>query len=137
MCRKRNAPPPLSSWKEQVDIYSRAAEQQRLTTERIEAEKRHNAELKDYKDRLEIFKQKFKCHINGCTVIATKPVSGMATDYPTRDNESFKPYHYPYINWDEPSDLYLCTRCNQWTCKKHIHSGICIECWSKATGLKF
>lgn len=67
--------------------------------------------------KLSAFQRKFKCHVCG------KPSSGPRQDYTQSSGISQSgdqgewrgPKHY-YYDWDSPSDLFRCPKCNQLTC---------------------
>lgn len=110
---------------------------------------------KEYDRLLAEFQQRFRCHV--CNRPATRPVIQSQNqhsylwnkgwyDYIDEDYQGHVPNfdrYYIYklaellkfgnhrVDWSRPSDLKKCARCSQWTCKEHIHMGICQTCAEK------
>lgn len=106
-------------WKQKIDAQLEAEERAHVSEREVEALK-ENAE---YAKNLAEHQAKFKCHIRGCTVASAGPV---------HENLSTRLETFPEtVEWMSPTGLKECKKCHKWTCREHLHQGICMECAEK------
>ena len=79
------------------------------------------------KIRLAKFQAKFRCCV--CGLRSAGPFSHSSNDGLGWQDRSG--VDTTYTNWDIPSDLTKCNKCNEWTCSEHLESGICQTCAEK------
>jgi hypothetical protein len=107
----------MDDWRKKIDKFR---EKERLLQEeakkKAETAKKNN-EQESRREQL----HGFRCHI--CHTPARIP----GTKYGHDEYGASMPSN----DWSIPGDLYRCERCVKWTCKKHLHKGICPECAEK------
>ena len=115
----------MKDWKQKAeDIARQLMDEKRTKAIKEEAKKIELKEKEDEREcsrKLKKLQKKFHCHI--CGVSAQYPLQARCG--PKDDDFPQEP------SWDRPGDLWLCHKCNKWTCSLHIHEGICKECAEK------
>ena len=111
-------------WKKRIDHWE---EKERLKKEEQERkEKQRKAKQIDFMFELAKFAHlwnlRFRCHICGKT--SPEPVS--VWDDPPEANST-----YLGLDWNTPTNLHKCNRCDKWTCDDHLYRGICAKCARK------
>ena len=102
-------------WRKRIESkFPRPKTAAEVDKERAEERRRHDHA--EYERKLALHQRRFKCHIKGCT----KRSGG-----PTHLDHNSPNSNYNTVQWDSPRDLEQCRRCHRWTCREHIHSGIC------------
>lgn len=108
----------MSAWKSKIDNY--LEEQKRI--EDAEADRRREEREREYQDKLEVHRKRFKCHVCG------EPSKGPYL----QDTSSWDAPHGPIIeHWQTPTGLTKCNMCGKWVCEDCNHKGICERCAEK------
>jgi hypothetical protein len=110
-------------WQRNIDNLFARNEAEARARERQEEDRRRAAAdaVRRDKERLERHQEEFYCHVCG------KPSSGSATGYIAVYDEQDETYE----KWDTPKDLERCSMCDEYTCRDHLHRGICKDCAQK------
>jgi hypothetical protein len=137
------------NWKNQLDAKLRKEQEEREKAwkrKEEEQKKRWHEEWKSERKReeverlrkLEQHKKNFQCHIklggDRCRNTSEGPGTKKSTRYVEgrggmqgTSRVSVRE-EYNETDWNKPTGMYLCSKCNRWTCPQHIHQGICRNC---------
>lgn len=122
-------------WRQKVDDWKKQQEREaeaRRVAESLAADAKARAKASEEMEARLKYLARFHCHIRNCSYFSHEPAyieehfsSGGGYGIPEFRSTTKTP------DWTKPGDLFTCQRCQKWTCKDHIHEGICQECAEK------
>lgn len=114
----------MTDWKKKIDKKIDNEEEARKAEQKKWEIESHEIARREHEVKVQELGRKFKCHI--CNKPARKPVRESVQFHMGLDT-----YYEDCDNWSEPADLWQCSKCDQWTCEKHLYKEICQECAEK------
>lgn len=122
----------MFNWKKKIDDMKESEKQAKELTDKYEKDRLRKTQEQRWKKNFERFQKRFFCNFCKQPSQNVRLVKRMISPGASNDGlGGYEPTYEEVPDFNTPDDLWECKVCHNWTCKDHIHKGICQTCAEK------